>query len=273
MRGINIKGFWKMGRFKKSLIKQLLALGLLASSSHADSFFKDHARGWHWYEFLPLPEEEDPTQAQEQAPQAKVTAPAPKTPSELVKAYREELENRLHRAWVDPTHKNIKAYQEMQKDMMDRSKVFSHTWLQTVFQNPELDHTLVSPVNQQARHLQLDLEKDRTRKTIKSLSEENGLFFFFAGDCPHCHTFAPVVKRFSELYGWNVIAISVDGGSLPEFPDAQSDNGLFKAWEVKVLPSLYAVNPATKTVIPVAYGVTAMDEMENRIMTLVGDQP
>ena len=64
--------------------------------------------------------------------------------------------------------------------------------------------------------------------------------------------------------------MSVDCGSLPEFPDAQGDNGLFVAWKVKVLPSLYAVNPSTKTVIPVAYGVTAMDEMENRIMTLVG---
>lgn len=258
----NIKAPWKI----------LLALGVSVSASYGDSFFKDHARGWHWYEAMPLPEEEPPSEVQEQVTQEKPAAPALKTPSELVKAYREELENRLHRAWIDPTPKNIKSYQEMQKDMMDRSKVFSHTWLQTVFQNPELDHTLVSPVNQQARHLQLDLEKDRTRKTIQALSQENGLFFFFAGDCPHCHTFAPIVKRFSELYGWNVIAISVDGGSLPEFPDAQNDNGLFQAWEVKVLPSLYAVNPSTKTVIPVAYGVTAMDEMESRIMTLIGAQ-
>ena len=262
-----------MSLVKKSLLKQLVVLGLMVSVVQANSFFKDHARGWHWYEQMPVVEEEAPRQAQEQGTQAKVVASAPKPPTEMVKAYREELENRLHRAWVDPTHKNIKSYQEMQKDMMDRSKVFSHTWLQTVFQNPELDHTLVSPVNQQARHLQLDLEKERTRKTIKALSEENGLFFFFAEDCPHCHTFAPIVKRFSELYGWNVIAISVDGGSLPEFPDAQNDNGLFRAWEVKVLPSLYAVNPSTKTVIPVAYGVTAMDEMENRIMTLIGAQP
>lgn len=266
MLGINIKSFWKIFLVKKVLLKQILAFGLLVSTSHAESFFKDHARGWHWYESLSVPEEEK----KEQGPAHIPLPPSPKTPSELIKAYREELESRLHRAWIDPTHKNIKAYQEMQKDMLDRSKMFSHTWLQSVFQNPELDHTLISPVNQQARHLQLDLEKERTRKMIKALSQVNGLFFFFAGYCPHCHTFAPIVKRFSELYGWDVIAISVDGGSLPEFPDAQGDNGLFVAWKVKVLPSLYAVNPSTKTVIPVAYGVTAMDEMENRIMTLVG---
>lgn len=252
-----------------TVLKPALTLGLWGSTTYAESFFKDHARGWHWYESLPLPEEQ-PSGAQQPAAQPEAAASSPRTPSEVIKAYREELENRLHRAWVDPTPQNIKSYQEMQKDMLGRSKAFSRIWLQTVFQNPELDHTLVSPVNQQARHLQLDLEKDRTRKTIQALSQENGLFFFFAGDCPHCHTFAPIVKRFSETYGWNVIAISVDGGSLPEFPDAQEDNGLFKAWEVKALPSLYAVNPSTKRVIPVAYGVTAMDEMENRIMTLTG---
>lgn len=268
MRKDIMRELGKRGSIKWPFFSQLLALSFLTSASHADSFFKDHARGWHWYESMPVAKEENPSQTQPE----NTATPSPKTPSELVKAYREELENRLHRAWVDPTHKNIKLYQEMQKDMMNRSKVFSHTWLQTVFQNPDLDHTLVSPVNQHARHLQLDLEKERTHKTIKALSEENGLFFFFAGDCPHCHTFAPIVKRFSEQYGWNVIAISVDGGALLEFPDAQKDNGLFQAWEVKVLPSLYAVNPATKTVIPVAYGVTAMDEMENRIMTLIGAQ-
>jgi taurine--2-oxoglutarate transaminase len=60
---------------------------------------------------------------------------------------------------------------------------------------------------------------------------------------------------------------------MPKLAKFFKDNGLFTAWEVKVLPSLYAVNPSTKTVIPVAFGVTAMDEMENRIMTLVGVQP
>jgi len=254
-----------MGNIKRHLAclwVPFLVLGW-AVPGYGSTFFKDHARGWHWYESLPVPEEGEPQKE-------KAT---PKTSSGLVKAYREELENRLHHAWVEPTPQNVKSYQEMQKDMMDRSKVFSHVWLQNVFRNPELDHTIVSPVNQQARHLQLDLKKEQARNTIKTLSQDHGLFFFFAGDCPHCHTFAPLVKRFSQMYGWEVIAISVDGGRLAEFPDAQNDNGLFMACEVKVLPSLYAVNPLTQSVLPVAYGVTAMDEMETRIMALAGGNP
>ena len=263
--------------FMSNLLKILLLAFLHIKAGLAASFFGEHARGWHWYETLPLVEE--PEMPKETgAPERERIPPQLKTPTELIKAYREELESRLHAAWVNPTPQNVKLYQEMQKDLMDRSQLLATVWMQNVFQNPELDHTLVSPVNQQGRHLQIDLEKERTARTIQNLSQEYGLFFFFSGDCPYCHQFAPIVKRFAETYGWEVIAISVDGGALAEFPNAQSDNGLFEAWTrvssgLKVLPSLFAVNPKTKSTIPIAYGLTSLDEMENRIVTLVSSTP
>jgi conjugal transfer pilus assembly protein TraF len=265
-----------------NLLKILLLSFLSIKAGFAASFFGEHARGWHWYEALPLIEEPE-TSKETSEPETGALAresipPRPKTPSELIKAYREVLESRLHAAWVNPTPQNVKLYQEMQKDLMDRSQLLATVWMQNVFQNPELDHTLISPVNQQGRHLQIDLEKEHTARTIQNLSQEYGLFFFFSGDCPYCHQFAPIVKRFAETYGWEVIAISVDGGSLEDFPDAQNNNGLFEAWtrvssDLKVLPSLFAVNPKTKSTIPIAYGLTSLDEMENRIMTLAGVKP
>ena len=257
------------------ILLRTLLLGFLSiKAGFAASFFRQHARRCHWYEVLPITEPEQQTEDKSIAIHTEEDKEHqkrfhPKTPTELVKAYREALESRLHAAWVNPTPQNVKLYQEMQKDLMDRSQTFATVWMQNVFQNPEMDHTLVSPVNQQGRHLQIDLEKKRTARTIQNLSQEYGLFFFFSGDCPYCHQFAPIVKRFAETYGWEVIAISVDGGPLGEFPNAQNDNGLFEAWGLKVLPSLFAVNPKTKSTIPIAYGLTSLDEMENRIMTLV----
>lgn len=253
-----------------SVYSVLIAVGLIFVTVDAEAFFGDHSRGWHWYETLPLPPEE--ANAEEEDSQKRDTpSPAPqKSPREIVKAYREELENRLNAAWLSPTPANLRSYQEMQKDMLDRSNDFSTSWIQNVFQNPDLDHTLVSPVNQQGRHLQIDLEKQRMASIIQNLSQNYGLFFFFSSDCPYCHQFAPIVKRFAQTYGWDVIAISVDGGSIAEFPNAEPDNGLFQTWDIKALPSLYAVNPQTQEAIPIAHGLTSMDEMENRIMTLTG---
>lgn len=258
-----------------SMVKYLLTSFMIIfcplQRCYADPFFNDHARGWHWYESVPMLEDQLEEKLEDEKT-AEKTQSQIKTPTVLIKAYRQELEARLNKAWIYPTTQNIKSYQEMQKDLMNRSKIFATVWMQNVFQNPDLDHTLISPVNQQARHLQIDLEKERTRKTIQQLSQTYGLFFFFSSDCPYCHQFAPIVKRFADNYDWKVIAISVDGGKLKEFPDAQSDNGWFEVWGLKALPALFAINPSTKSAIPIAYGLTSMDEMENRIMRLLEAQ-
>lgn len=68
----------------------------------------------------------------------------------------------------------------------------------------------------------------------------------------------------------DVLPITLDGGSLEQFPNAQRDNGLFKEWNTEVLPALFAVNPKTGHVIPIAFGLTGIDQMELRIMKLVG---
>lgn len=258
--------------YKNSFVSLLFGFLFLATSLHA-GFFKEQAQGWHWYEALPMEEGLEDNKPEEKTSSSSPSSPntplKPKTSTELVKAYKQELEKRLHQAWVNPTPQNLKAYQDMQKDMMVRSQRFSNTWRQVVYENPSLDHTLIAPVNQKARHVYLDEDKKQTYETIKALSETYGLFFFFRGDCSYCHQFAPIVKTFSETYGWEVIAISQDGEPLKEFPEAQSDNGLFIAWKVEVLPSLYAVNPNTGHVVPIAFGLTSLDQMEERIITLV----
>jgi conjugal transfer pilus assembly protein TraF len=252
------------------MFNKLILLALISTTAQA-GFFDHHAEGWHWYETLPLEEVFEDNKPEEKASSSSSpNIPLKlKTSTDLVKAYRQELEKRLTEAWVNPTPQNLKAYQDMQKDMMTRSQKFSNTWMQVVYENPSLDHTLIAPVNQKARHVYLDEEKKHKQETIKALSQTYGLFFFFKGDCPYCHQFAPIVKTFSETYGWEVIAISQDGESLEGFPDVQTDNGLFAAWKVAVLPSLYAVNPNIGHVLPIAFGLTSLDQMEERIMTLI----
>jgi conjugal transfer pilus assembly protein TraF len=187
---------------KKQELRVLIGWLMASFPLQADAaFFKDQGRGWHWYEIQEQEVREE--HAEEKTPSSK-----PKAPAEVLKSYRQELEHRLAKAWLTPTPQNLQSYQEMQKDMLDRSQVFSTAWMQTIFEKPHLDHTLISPVNQQARHIQLDQEKHQVRQTIHTLKEEYGLFFFFSGNCPYCHQFAPIVKQFADQYGWQILAIS-----------------------------------------------------------------
>jgi conjugal transfer pilus assembly protein TraF len=244
-----------------------------AASQHLSAqYYQNHEKGWHWYEQQILEDRDQESEADHVKEQPSEKSKS-KTPKEIVASYREELENRLADAWMHPTPRKIKAYQDMQKDMMDRSKNFSDGWMQNVFLNPDLDNTIANPVNQRARHVQLDHQKKQVTQTIHELAAEYGLFFFFSANCEFCHQFAPIVKQFSEQYGWRVLPISLDGGQLETFPNAQPDNGLFEQWQQgeqrKVMPALYAVNPNTGHVIPIALGLTSIDQMEIRIMSLV----
>lgn len=242
---------------RQKMVYSIILL-ILSIKSHA-AFFKGQAEGWHWYQ---NPVIKEPSEAWDE-----VITKA--TPTQIINAYKEQLEKKLHLALVKPTINNIKAYQELQRDLMRRSQNFANTWMQVVYENPHLDHTLFAPVQQKARHIYLDAEKQLITTNIEQLKEQYGLFFFFSGSCEYCQQFAPIVKQFSAKYGWQVIAISVDGGKVAEFNDALLDHGLVTKWRVPVLPALFAVNPGTEQVLPLAFGLTTLAEIETRAMALI----
>jgi conjugal transfer pilus assembly protein TraF len=105
-------------------------------------------------------------------------------------------------------------------------------------------------------------------KHMKIFSQEYGLFFFFRQNCTYCHNFAPIVKRFSQKYGWSVLPISLDGGSLPEFPNARRDNGMAARLQITHVPALIALHPKTGKLLPLAYGMISESEIERRIEML-----
>lgn len=241
----------------------IFLLGSISSGTLNAAFFDQHAEGWHWYQ--------DPIIEEYHAPEhgSRRETTAPPNPTEIINSYKQELEKKLHLAIVYPTPKNIKSYQEMQNDLLQRSHNFAKTWMQVIYQHPELDHTLRSPVNQKARHIYLDQEKAKIKDLILALKEQYGLFFFFSSNCEYCHQFAPIVQQFASKYAWQVMPISLDGGTVPGFKEILPDNGLASQWQIKVLPALFAVDPKNEHVVPIAYGLTSLDQIEERFMMLM----
>lgn len=249
-----------------SAVLTCLALLWISPLLAEDSFYKRRAEGWHWYQDRKLSErknEEDKKKVEHQSHQSL-------TPTQLLKLYQKELERRLHLAIFFPTLENVKAYQELQKDLMERGQLFAERWMQSIYLNPHLDFTSYYPINQIGRHTYIDEEKKLKRTKLKTLAQSYGFFFFFKGDCPYCHTFAPIVKRFAAKYGWVVKAVSLDGGTLKEYPKHLINNGIAERLSITHVPALIAVNPTTQQILPISYGISSEDEMETRIMTLIG---
>jgi conjugal transfer pilus assembly protein TraF len=116
-------------------------------------------------------------------------------------------------------------------------------------------------------------QRDRQAQTIKTLAATHGLIFVFRGDCPHCHRFAPILKRFEEEFGFTVLAISMDGRAIPEYPNARPDNGMAARLNATAVPALYLTAPTTRQIVPVGFGVMSMTDLVERIAALAQDAP
>ena len=244
------------------MLNTIVIVSLYGTSSYAN-FINGRAEGWHWYEDPVIYDKHEDDN--KKAIDREEASTKPETAQEILKAFQKELEEKKVKAVIFPTYENVKAYQELQQKLMERSTLFSKRWVEVVMTSPHLDYTLKRPITQVGSQVYDAHKKQALERKIKELSSAYGLFFFYSTGCPYCKTFAPVVKHFSEKYGWPVLAISIDGRVLPEFPEARPDNGAAQKLGVQYLPTLLAVHPETGTILPLSYRYNALDGIEKRI--------
>lgn len=230
--------------------------------AHPSSFFERKAEGWHWYR-----DQESEVRKLESERKAKQKQSVI-NPSQQIEEQRKSLEQKLHSAIIEPSQEHLIAYITAQKALMDQSQRFAEMWKQVIMTTPSLDETLQYPVDQNARHVYYSAQRHLIENQIKKLSAEYGLFFFFRKNCGYCHHFAPIVKRFAQKYGWSVLPISLEGGTLAEFPHVKQNNGIAERLNITHVPALIALHPKTGQLIPLAYGLTSESEIEQRVELL-----
>jgi conjugal transfer pilus assembly protein TraF len=226
----------------------------------AEVYYDDHATGWHWYD--------DPSEVADNPKIPPTTTPASNDPVEKMKNYRMTLTRSLDNAILHPTTENIVNYITLQNRLSAQSTRFAEQWQKVLLLSPELNYSLSHPTNQLATHIYADEHRKKEDKAIAALAHQSGLFFFYRSTCPYCQRFAPIVKTFAIANGLTVIPITTDGISLPEFPHSYPDQGQSKIFQVKVEPSLFAVNPYTKKAYPIAYGLISESELRQRILDI-----
>ena len=235
-----------------------------------DSPWNDPDRGFHWYpEPKPQPRDEKP-----QPPEEK-----PKTIYEM--ATLEEIKKELERikgvAIVNPTQENILEFLKAQNFVMDKASMFADVSRRVMWGNPDVDYAARSSPATYARQ-KIDARRDEQRSvTLKNLSETHGILFFARSDCHFCHDQAPLLKAFSKEYGVPVLAVSMDGGQIPFFPDARPDNGISvmasNGQGVNIVPMLFLIERSTNKTIPLGAGVIAVKDLAERVRVLTQTQP
>jgi conjugal transfer pilus assembly protein TraF len=240
--------------------------------SRADDFYCGERKLGTWfYCERPKPAVE---QTAEQAPGMAKQPTGPAALAEL-QAVQRELEERKALAIMYPTPIHIAEYIGYQRQQLDRASTFADQWQRTIWQTPNLDYTLQRPVSTLGKRTWSLVKADAQRQTLNSLAQRYGIFYFFSSDCAACEAFSPVLKSLSTAHGFPVMAVSMDGGSTPSFPNFVVDNGQYELMGLvgRNVPALVLFDSVTTRPIPIGYGVMAADEIEERIFQLTQVEP
>jgi conjugal transfer pilus assembly protein TraF len=223
------------------------------------------AEGWFWYEDREKREEEQVIEPPKTLPPPALVPPT-LTATEEMAIIRKELEERLNRAVLDPTEENALAYMHMQQIWTERSAQFSGVWLKNLLNHPELDTRLTAgPITQYGVQVQKQILREQREDKIRSLVQTYGLFFFYEGQSPLSLAFSFVVKEFAKKYAWQVIAISCDGIVIPGFENNQINQGMTQRLGIDKFPSLFLVEPKQQFIVPIAFGLSSLDQIEENI--------
>lgn len=249
------------------LLLALVSSGHARESQVALSFSDNPRRGWHFYEIRPEP----PKEEKEKVPVAQPKKTVELDPQEQLKAYQKIIEDAKAAAIMDPFNdKKVMYYMHVQQRAMNKSSAFADTWQRVLWATPSLDETLKHPVNTVGSWVDRDAKSKAKQRAVRNLAKTNGLFFFFKSSCAYCVAQAPILRAFASHHNLNVMAVSLDGSGLHEFPNAKMDNGIAERFGVKDMPSpaIYMVNPSTGTITPLSFGLVTEAELGERIYTL-----
>lgn len=229
----------------------MMVLLTLSPVIYADYFYSEHEKGWYWFD--------DPKEIK--VSKNTLQEEKPKNPEDKILFVQKQLKKTLDQAILEPTPEHIEAYILLQNQVNEQANLFANAWQRVLLNRPELNYALIHPTNNVALKVYHEGESKKKIEVIHDFAKQSGLFFFYRSSCPYCQRFSPILKHFIETYHIALVPITTDGKVLPEFPYSRQDDGQAKQFHVSLEPALYAVDPQTQKVFPVAIGLVSESEL------------
>jgi conjugal transfer pilus assembly protein TraF len=251
----------------------LSAVSIWSSWSLAEKdYYQDRERGYFWYEVEPEQSDEDKPETLQESSVSTLS------PREILKKQGEDWEDSLATAMLNPSDKMaMEEYLKQTFAINSQAATFSANFKKMIWTNPEFDSTLQRPVTTQAIMAKSQERFNGDQKSLENIADEKGLVFFFRSDCPYCHRFAPILKKFSERFGFTVIPVSLDNKGLPDFPYPKPNIDLGRKLNVSVVPALFLIEPDSNTVATVGYGFNDWQTLTNKVLfaeqQMTGESP
>ena len=99
------------------------------------------------------------------------------------------------------------------------------------------------------------------------LQDRFGIIYFFAQSCGACKQQGPILRQLSAQTGFQVMAVSEDGGPSEDFPQYRVDSGqrIRMGIQGNATPTLALFDTQTRQAVEISNGVMPADEILRRI--------
>lgn len=260
---------------KKSLIPLFIGTVLFSQSNLAapPGFFDDTERGWFWWEVKPEEPEEEP----KEEPKVQMSNVAPEKSDDRnneevvigVKWLKENLPKLEQAAVENPTETNLANYAYAQRLSLDYASRFSSKMMEFMTNEQTLSEERRRPTTKVALN-SFNFQRDQEEKNvINMMADTTHIWFFYRSDCPYCHKQIPILKSLQQQFGFEILAVSMDGLTIPGAEDWPMviDRDLRMTKELKVVgtPSLFLVSNKKEFRYPLTSGLQPLDKLFSRI--------
>lgn len=160
------------------------------------------------------------------------------------------------RALDNPTKDNLLEELRLEKEMMNKSKIYAERRVAVAAISPEYID-MKSHSNVLHRSVQERVEKKEMDAKLNKLSQRWGLILQIQDDCLHCHTFAPIVLEFANKYGFELLAASASGNEFKGISGVVDSGEMVMFNPKRETPILYLVKMDGKEVFPISRGINS----------------
>ena len=167
------------------------------------------------------------------------------------------------------TEETVLSYIQVHKETFNRAQRFTDMWATVMYTHPQYDFSSSNPISTVGHEIYAEAKQVKDDEVLRGISEKAGLFFFFTSTCPYCQKQAQMLKVFSDTYGISVKAVTQDGRTLPEFPQAVVDNGMGDQLGVNKVPVIFLAIPEEQFIVPIGTGLITLDDLRTRVLTIL----
>jgi conjugal transfer pilus assembly protein TraF len=223
-------------------------------ASSKKQFMEQRYRGWLWFEEKQL---EKPTRKIE-------TSITPNDAKKEIEELKERMEEKRNVMMARPSPETVRDYVELEEVMWKKAMQLDGAYRQAKFRYPQYFDKLQDPQNVHAVKFKRKLDSEASESKIRDFATKFDLVFFSRGNCGYCTEFAPVLKRFSDMYGFSVEEASIDGDMSGLFKGRKMTDLAHKLG-IEATPTVVAVSKDGKNAFELIRGYVAVAELEEYV--------